>query len=110
MAITVPLFDLYLEGHITPHEIKITSAHKIHNPNRVCKPYVANIETIPVNVEGKVRYEIILDGEVTTWYGDYCYESLMECLIEISSFCLKEIATNVGNDILVKLQIDSLTA
>lgn len=108
MTFTSPVFDLEFQGEFGLEGIKITSAKKIHAPE-IIPVFHTNLETRPVEVGNETRYHIVLDGEYTEWHGDYTYASLIECQIEMSSFCLKQIAFLLANEIQLHLEIDTLT-
>lgn len=105
------LFDLELEGEISPSGIKVVSARKMTGPT-ASKVFPMNIRTRPSPFRHG-GFDIYIDDQRLDVDGEYVCESLIEAFIEISSYCLKQMAFSWMDEIRmvlnVKDEIEALT-
>lgn len=103
MKFNAPFFDLEFEGDISTSGIKVTSVRKMSG-------ITASI-VVPMNIRTRPSpfrhggFDIYLDDLITKWYGDYVYRDLAEAMTEIASYCLKQLAFKLHDEVRAHLRL-----
>jgi hypothetical protein len=103
MKFNAHLFDLEFEGEISPSGIKVVSARKMTGPTAT-RVFPMNIRTRPSPFRHG-GFDIYINDERLDVDGEYVCDNLTEAFIEISSYCLKQMAFSWADETRMNLKL-----